>query len=98
MLHAWRAIRVAQPVRIVWNVVETQEGSQRHPLLETAAGGPLTGLLIVPHLIAHAANRDKQALFDDLHLRPPIGLSTINWNSHPRTCRYTYFQHSITIP
>lgn len=78
MLHASRAIRVGQPVRILWNVVETQEGSQRHPLLETAAGGPLTGLLIVPHLIAHAANRDKQDLFDDVHVRPPFGLSTIN--------------------
>jgi hypothetical protein len=94
MLHAWRAIRVAQPVRIVWNVVETQEGFQRHPLLQAVAGGPLTGVLIASHSIARATNRNKHDLIDDVHVRPPFGLSASRQSTEISIlglARYTYF-------
>ena len=72
-LYASRAIRVGQLVRILWNAVETQEKSQRLPLIEAVAG-PLTGLLIVPYSIAHAADRDKYDLIDDVHVLPSYRL------------------------
>jgi len=64
---------VGQLVRILWNAVETQEKSQRLPLIEAVAG-PLTDLLIVPYSIAHAADRDKHDLIDDVHVLPSFRL------------------------
>lgn len=58
LLHASQTIGVGQLVRTSCNAVETQKGSQRHPLFETILSGQFIALSIIPDLMTDATNRD----------------------------------------
>jgi hypothetical protein len=90
LLQASLTIGVSQLVRVSWNAVEAQKGSQRHPSIETIVSGVIMALSIVSDLLTDAANREPCCLFHYSHL--PL----LPWDLPPtlRTLRV----HSLLVP